>query len=607
MRTRPTLSALCLIGLYCLLSIAICLTPTADSGGAVPSLINYQGKLTTADGGCLNDTVFMTFTIYSDDQGTVVDWTEVQDSVIVKEGIFNVLLGRVNPIPDTVFDGSIKYLGVQVESDPEMRPLKPMVTVAYAFHSATADTAYNVATVGLVSVDGVSNPGGDVDLTETDAIAIVSDDGANTITFGETHSPRIDNPHQVTASQTGALVSADGVSNPGGDVDFTQQDAITITPNDGNNTITFGETHSARTDNPHQVAAAQTGALVSVDGVDNAGGDVDFIAGANMTITPNATGNNITFSASGGAGGWVDDGTTVRLETSSDYVGIGTLSPSGKLHVESSDLYSGYFTSDSLSINTHVVHAEFTGTGSHQAKAVYGKCTPADHYGYGGYFEGGYIGVYSSVNPTGSVYPGYFGVVGSVVGGSGTNYGVYGNAGGSGINYAGYFDGNVTVTGVLNKAGGSFNIDHPLDPENRYLYLSFVESPDMMNVYNGNVLLDANGEAKVKLPDYFEALNRDFRYQLTCIGGFAPVYIAGEISSNQFTIAGGEAGMKVSWQVTGIRKDPFAQANRIQVEVDKPAKERGKYLHPEAYGLGEEYGIHYEQHKRVGGETAGIR
>jgi hypothetical protein len=121
----------------------------------------------------------------------------------------------------------------------------------------------------------------------------------------------------------------------------------------------------------------------------------------------------------------------------------------------------------------------------------------------------------------------------------------------------------------------------------------------MMNVYNGNVLLDANGEAKVKLPDYFEALNRDFRYQLTCIDGFAPVYIAGEISSNQFTIAGGEAGMKVSWQVTGIRNDPFAEANRLQVEVDKPVRVQGKYLHPEAYGLGKEYGTNYELRKKV--------
>jgi hypothetical protein len=150
--------------------------------------------------------------------------------------------------------------------------------------------------------------------------------------------------------------------------------------------------------------------------------------------------------------------------------------------------------------------------------------------------------------------------------------------------YAGNFQGNVRVTGTLSKGGGSFKIDHPLDPENRYLQHSFVESPDMMNVYNGNVILGDDGAAWVTLPEWFEALNRDFRYQLTCIGGFAPVYVAQEIEDNRFQIAGGSPGLKVSWQVTGIRHDPFAQANPVVVEEDKPPEEQGTYLHPPAYG-----------------------
>jgi hypothetical protein len=107
----------------------------------VPQMINYQGKLTTATGGCLNDTVQMTFSIYPDTMSSPADWTETQDSVVVKEGIFNVLLGSVNPIADTVFDGSTKYLGVQVESDPEMRPRKPIASVGYSYKSLQADTA----------------------------------------------------------------------------------------------------------------------------------------------------------------------------------------------------------------------------------------------------------------------------------------------------------------------------------------------------------------------------------------------------------------------------------------------------------------------------------
>lgn len=151
------------------------------------------------------------------------------------------------------------------------------------------------------------------------------------------------------------------------------------------------------------------------------------------------------------------------------------------------------------------------------------------------------------------------------------------------------FTGNVSISGSLSVAGsvskgsGSFKIDHPLDPLNRYLLHSFVESPDMMNVYNGVVVLDSTGRAQVNLPSYFEALNESFRYQLTSIGRFDPVYVAREVKDNQFLIAGGHPGTRVSWQVTGIRKDPYAQAHRIQPEVDKPDGERGHYLHPELY------------------------
>ena len=105
--------------------------------------------------------------------------------------------------------------------------------------------------------------------------------------------------------------------------------------------------------------------------------------------------------------------------------------------------------------------------------------------------------------------------------------------------YAGYFSGKVHVTGTLSKAGGSFIIDHPLDPANKYLSHSFVESPDMKNIYDGIAVLDADGRADVELPDWFQALNRDFRYQLTCVGAFAPVYVAEEMHDNRFQIAGG--------------------------------------------------------------------
>jgi hypothetical protein len=150
---------------------------------------------------------------------------------------------------------------------------------------------------------------------------------------------------------------------------------------------------------------------------------------------------------------------------------------------------------------------------------------------------------------------------------------------------AGVFDGDVNVSGTLTKGAGAFKIDHPLDPANKYLTHSFVESPDMMNIYNGTVLLDSNGEAWINLPDWFEALNRDFRYQLTAIGAPAPnLYVAEEVSGNRFKIGGGQPGGKVSWQVTGIRHDAYAEAHRLAVEEDKPEEDRGYYLQPEVHG-----------------------
>ena len=270
-------------------------------------------------------------------------------------------------------------------------------------------------------------------------------------------------------------------------------------------------------------------------------------------------------------------------------VGIGTIDPLFSLHVE----------------NT---------TPNDDDPAIFGRHDVTDYYGTGVKGVGGFAGVVGLVVPTGTeMYCGVIGdasgddgaktgvfgksvgtanmkrgVYGYASGNGGTNYGVMGMASGSGsTNWAGYFYGDVHVTGTLSKGAGAFKIDHPLDPENKYLYHSFVESPDMMNIYNGNVILDDQGEAVVELPDWFAALNQDFRYQLTCIGGFAQIYIAEEISSNRFKIAGGNPGMKVSWQITGIRKDAYAEAHRIPVEEDKKGEERGTYLHPEAFGADE--------------------
>src|SRR4029079_10098698 len=156
---------------------------------------------------------------------------------------------------------------------------------------------------------------------------------------------------------------------------------------------------------------------------------------------------------------------------------------------------------------------------------------------------------------------------------------------GSTVGKAGRFLGDVEVLGTLSKAGGSFRIDHPLDPENKYLSHSFVESPDMMNIYNGNVVTDATGTAVIALLRYFEALNRDPRYQLTVIGTMAQAIVDKKIAGNRFSIRTSEPNVEVSWQVTGKRQDGFAKAHPIIVEEEKAVADRGRYLHPTELGM----------------------
>jgi hypothetical protein len=164
---------------------------------------------------------------------------------------------------------------------------------------------------------------------------------------------------------------------------------------------------------------------------------------------------------------------------------------------------------------------------------------------------------------------------------------------------------NLTVTGSLSKPAGSFKIDHPLDPENRILYHSFVESPDMKNVYDGVVTLNSKGQAWVELPPYFEALNKDYRYQLTSIGAPAPnLYVAQEVRGNRFQIAGGIPGGKVSWQITGTRQDAYAQKHRIPVEEEKPVDEQGFYLSPDSFGQPKEKGVAWARAHSAAPKTA---
>jgi hypothetical protein len=215
--------------------------------------------------------------------------------------------------------------------------------------------------------------------------------------------------------------------------------------------------------------------------------------------------------------------------------------------------------------------------------------------GVSGFAQGNYDLTNGTNNPRG--------IFGDADGGSGNSdytYSIYGAAptGGFFNNYSGYFEGNTHINGTLSKAGGTFKIDHPQDPANKYLVHSFVESPDMMNVYNGNIVTDASGNAVVELPAYFQAENKDFKYQLTVIDNsndFVMAKVSSEVNNNTFSIKTSKPNVKVSWQVTGVRQDAWANANRVEAEVEKADREKGKYLHPELFGQDASKGLHHSE------------
>jgi len=226
-----------------------------------------------------------------------------------------------------------------------------------------------------------------------------------------------------------------------------------------------------------------------------------------------------------------------------------------------------------------------------------GNGDPNDEFSNGGIGVKGVGGTGGYAGGTGGYFVG--GAQGGLAG-SGSGDGVDAYAG-SGANYgfAGYFAGDIDVTGKIYAGTKDFQIDHPLDPANKYLVHASVESSEMMNIYTGNVTTDSQGIATVQLPDWFEALNTDFRYQLTVIGQFAQAIVASEISHNQFSIRTDKANVKVSWQVTGVRQDAFAKANPLVVEQQKDARLRGYYIHPEFYGAPEEKQIEWARHPEM--------
>lgn len=662
----------------------------------IPRLVNYQGRLLNSTGVPIKDTLGITFVLYRDAGGANQLWTETHNSVPILEGLFHVLLGTYQPLPQSVFHSDEVWLGVRVEGGEEQHPLTRLASVGWAYHAAYADSTpisnlWNALgdtvfrSVGRVGI-GTSSPLAKLDIVmpenENNVLRIKATTNAETRFLVEDGLGGYGQIAKADYDLAGFSLANKDVGNAlnlyatEGDVNIRVHPSSGATWEDQSLTkmqvSRFGNIGIGTTSPLHKLDIHTTNANLGLHWRVDSGID----AGAYCYLASNngrgllRLGNDSEFGQIVHTlGGWQWN-TQLNLMGN---VGIGTTSPEEVLHVAGgmrsrshpSDPYYADFRSVYNYQESFLVRVRggdpsettilgfgglATWLGSYGAnKALYiqgtsgnvgiGTSSPASrldvsgqilantasspvnaiqgtssgsYSGVAGFNTGTGPGVYANSSSSSPDDPGIWavntsssgfvkGVLGTTNSASGAGvfgsaisggYGVYGVEPAGGGGWAVYADGDLRVSGTLSKAAGSFTIDHPLDPANKILQHSFVESPDMMNVYNGNVQLDDSGRAFVHLPDYFEALNRDFRYQLTAIGLPSPnLHVAVEVSNGRFVIAGGSPGSKVSWQVTGIRQDPYADKNRIQPVVEKSIDDRGKYLNPQVYGLGPELGM----------------
>jgi len=609
----------------------------------IPEYVNYQGKVTNSSGTPVPDGTYdMRFRIFDAETVGNLEWNSGILSIQVTDGIFNVLLGE-SPQPalslgfdesywlEVFFDGSIQS------------PRQPLTSAGYAYMSS-----------GLVPGTHIS---GDIGAPYFTVLKV-----SNTATTGNA-----DGINAVTSSSTGKALYGEATAEFGhnygvygksssimgrgvqGLADATSGSTCGVfggsSSTDGVGVMGYVGAASGVTsggwfecDSPegrgvYAMATASTGTTNGVSGMSSStqGRGVYGYAGASSGITyggrfvsESYEGRGIygkamsTFGTTYGVYGVNDSnsGTGVYgIATASSGTTYGLYgvsdSPSGtgvygRASSTGGSTYGVYGSSSSTSGkgvcgiatapdgHTYGVHGESASTG--QPIGIYGKATATsvDTGSYGGYFKsecesGGFIS----------------GVLGSIQEGSG-GYGVYG-AITNGNGYGGGFFGDIIVMGDVEKNNCYFLIDHPLDPENKLLRHSCVESPENLLMYRGRVILDANGTGTAALPDYFTALadERGSSVHLTPRGQPFPTGYDWN-SSGDLLIIFGEAGREVSWMVLAERDDPVARHRARPVEEDKGPDsrycDRGIFLFPVAYGYPIERAKDYRYLKITGKE-----
>jgi hypothetical protein len=523
---------------------------------SVPRLVQFNGTLKDASSHPVAGVVSVTFALYPEQDGGSPLWTETQNVFADASGHYNAILGTATSggFPSELFStvGGSRWLGVTVARQPE-QPRVLLASVPYALKAGDAETlgglpaSSYVTTSQLAARAPVATP-----------TTIVTTNGAVS-----SNAPLADGGAARAASQSDAQTPISGTGTANFLPLWTSESSLgnsklfqsaggfiginTTTPllqlDVNGNSIFRGSVQMAPQATATAVAGQPSRSIQLQGSVFNSSTNSAVneafafraVPDQNNTASP-ATKLDLFYGPGGGT--LTDTGLSVDHEGTISFAPLQTFPRATGVLSNTDFVLPAVFISNS---NPVAFGMEVDTPGSQAFAARFGS---------------GYVGIYAT-----------------------------------GATYAAILDGDVQVTGMLSKAGGSFKIDDPIDPANKYLSHSFVESPDMMNVYNGNVTTDAKGFAVVKMPDWFEALNSDYRYQLTTMGQFAQAMVSKKIANGQFTIQTDKPNVEVSWQITGIRQDAWANAHRIPVEEDKSGSEKGHFLHPELFGHAQEPGI----------------
>lgn len=572
-----------LIGIAAMIASA----PAAPLGSA----FTYQGSL-IQNGTPLDATADFEFRLWdAATGGNAVGGVSSAGNVSVADGLFTVSID----FGVTAFDGQARWLEIAVRSPAgsgsytTLTPRQPLTVAPYALQTRGlfVDAAGKLGIGTTAPAASLHVAGGDMrcdrgsasqGLTRT--LALGGARGGNTPAFAILQFENFDTNGGAADYIGAAIQSYNANSTSAGDLRFL------TTPN-----LTTGPVERARIDQNGNVGigtptpgfpltfADQYGAKISLYG--QSGNHAGFgVQDSLLQVYGANSATDIAF----GYGSSTSFSEVMRIK-GTGRVGVGVSNPAALLHSRTTTNGLSAIRGEGNAVAAVGVEGTTTdGAGI----GVLGRATSSTGFNFGvagrtSSSDG--VGVSGEATlATGSntgVY-GYahgadgYGVFGEADGANGV--GVHGQAS-AGSDYGVFSSGNIAASGTK-----SFVIDHPLDPSNQTLRHYCAEGPEPMNEYSGVIALDENGEAVVMLPDYFESINRDIRYQLTCIGQFAPVFVRQEVRDGVFVIAGGKPGMRVSWEVKGVRNDPFVRAYGAPVEQLKPEHLRGRYLQPTLFG-----------------------